>query len=151
MINLQGRVFMANNDDPFRLADDLLAKTTAKVILVDFHAEATSEKVAMGWFLEGHVTAVLAFTPMSYHDEKLLAGGTAVQTMRDEQAFQERDRRPEEPNRTALPRQHARALRGCDERCSAMCHVDSYDPAGERLTWKESCSITNRDREVSLG
>jgi metallophosphoesterase (TIGR00282 family) len=49
VINLQGRVFMANNDDPFRVADLLLKQTTAKVVLVDFHAEATSEKVALGW------------------------------------------------------------------------------------------------------
>ena len=45
VINLQGRVFMANNDDPFRLADELLKQITAKVVLVDFHAEATSEKI----------------------------------------------------------------------------------------------------------
>ena len=81
VINLQGRVFMANNDDPFRVADELLAKTTAKVILVDFHAEATSEKVALGWYLEGRVTAVLGtHTHVPTADEKVLAGGTAVQT-----------------------------------------------------------------------
>ena len=49
---------MPTNDDPFRVADELLKKITAKVILVDLHAEATSEKVAMGWYLDGRVTAV---------------------------------------------------------------------------------------------
>jgi hypothetical protein len=81
VINLQGRVFMANNDDPFRVADELLAKTTAKVVLVDFHAEATSEKVALGWYLEGRVTAVLGtHTHVPTADEHVLPGGTAVQT-----------------------------------------------------------------------
>ncbi len=81
VINLQGRVFMTNNDDPFRMADDLLKKITAKVILVDFHAEATSEKVALGWHLEGRVTAVLGtHTHVPTADENVLRGGTAVQT-----------------------------------------------------------------------
>ena len=59
VVNLQGRVFMANIDDPFRVADRLLEKITAKVIFVDIHAEATSEKVALGWYLDGRVTAVV--------------------------------------------------------------------------------------------
>jgi 2',3'-cyclic-nucleotide 2'-phosphodiesterase len=81
VINLQGRVFMTSNDDPFRLADDLLKQITAKVILVDFHAEATSEKVSMGWYLEGRVTAVLGtHTHVPTADEQVLKGGTAVQT-----------------------------------------------------------------------
>ena len=81
VINLQGRVFMTSNDDPFRLADDLLKQITAKVILVDFHAEATSEKVSMGWYLEGRVTAVLGtHTHVPTADERVLSGGTAVQT-----------------------------------------------------------------------
>ena len=81
VLNLQGRVFMANNDDPFRITDDLLRRTTAKVILVDIHAEATSEKIALGWYLEGRVTAVLGtHTHVPTADEKVLPGGTAVQT-----------------------------------------------------------------------
>jgi metallophosphoesterase (TIGR00282 family) len=81
VINLQGRVFMTNNDDPFRMADELLKQITAKVILVDFHAEATSEKVSLGWYLEGRVTAVLGtHTHIPTADEQVLAGGTAVQT-----------------------------------------------------------------------
>jgi hypothetical protein len=81
VINLQGRVFMASNDDPFRVADDILKQLTAKVILVDFHAEATSEKVAMGWYLDGRVTAVLGtHTHIPTADERVLPGGTAFQT-----------------------------------------------------------------------
>lgn len=81
VINLQGRVFMATNDDPFRVADELLAKTTAKVILIDLHAEATSEKVALGWYLDGRVTAVLGtHTHVPTADEQVLPNGTAVQT-----------------------------------------------------------------------
>ena len=81
VINLQGRVFMANNDDPFRVADELLKRVTAKVILVDMHAEATSEKVAMGWYLDGRVTAVLGtHTHVPTADERVLTNGTALQT-----------------------------------------------------------------------
>jgi metallophosphoesterase (TIGR00282 family) len=81
VLNLQGRVFMASNDDPFRTADQLLARVTAKVILVDFHAEATSEKVALGWYLDGKVTAVLGtHTHVPTADERVLPNGTAYQT-----------------------------------------------------------------------
>ncbi|HWR13802.1 MAG TPA: TIGR00282 family metallophosphoesterase [Terriglobales bacterium] len=81
VINLQGRVFMASNDDPFRIADDILKKVTAKVILVDVHAEATSEKMALGWYLDGRVTAVLGtHTHIPTADERVLPGGTAYQT-----------------------------------------------------------------------
>ena len=81
VINLQGRVFMSACDDPFRRASELLDKITAKVILVDFHAEATSEKVAMGWFLDGRVTAVLGtHTHVPTADERILPQGTAYQT-----------------------------------------------------------------------
>ena len=81
VMNLQGRVFMASSDDPFRVADALLAKIKAKVIVVDFHAEATSEKVAMGWYLDGRVTAVLGtHTHVPTADNRVLPGGTAYQT-----------------------------------------------------------------------
>jgi len=50
---------MVNIDDPFRVADRLLEKIAAKVIFVDMHAEATSEKIALGWYLDGRVTAVV--------------------------------------------------------------------------------------------
>ena len=81
VIDLQGRTFMASLEDPFRTADALLKKIKAKVILVDFHAEATSEKVALGWYLDGRVTAVIGtHTHVPTADERVLPGGTAYQT-----------------------------------------------------------------------
>ncbi|WP_446744181.1 TIGR00282 family metallophosphoesterase [Silvibacterium acidisoli] len=81
VMNLQGRVFMASNEDPFRVADRLLEQIKARVILVDFHAEATSEKVALGWYLDGRVTAVLGtHTHVPTADNRVLPGGTAYQT-----------------------------------------------------------------------
>ena len=81
VLNLQGRVFMNGTNDPFHAADALLAGIQAKVILVDFHAEATSEKVAMGWYLDGRVTAVLGtHTHVPTADERILPNGTAYQT-----------------------------------------------------------------------
>ncbi len=81
VLQLQGRVFMTPIDDPFRTADGLLAGLKAKVIVLDFHAEATSEKVAMGWYLDGRVTAVLGtHTHIPTADERILPNGTAFQT-----------------------------------------------------------------------
>lgn len=81
VLNLQGRVFMIHNDCPFRTADRLLEQIKAKVILVDMHAEATSEKVAMGWYLDGRVTAVLGtHTHVPTADTRVLPQGTAYQT-----------------------------------------------------------------------
>jgi len=81
VLNLQGRVFMAPIDDPFRSADALLKKIQAKVILVDFHAEATSEKIALGWYLDGRVTAVIGtHTHVPTADERILPQGTAYLT-----------------------------------------------------------------------
>ena len=81
VMNMQGRVFMASSDDPFRKADELLSQITAKVILLDLHAETTSEKVAMGWYLDGRVTAVLGtHTHIPTSDERILPEGTAFQT-----------------------------------------------------------------------
>ena len=81
VINLQGRVFMSGTNDPFNAVKELLAGVRAKVIVVDFHAEATSEKVAMGWHLDGRVTAVLGtHTHVPTADECVLPGGTAYQT-----------------------------------------------------------------------
>jgi hypothetical protein len=72
---------MNTSNDPFHAVDAQLAKIAAKVILVDFHAEATSEKVAMGWHLDGRVTAVLGtHTHIPTADERVLPGGTAYQT-----------------------------------------------------------------------
>ena len=81
VVNLQGRVFMVNIDDPFRVADRLLEKIAAKVIFVDFHAEATSEKIALGWYLDGRVTALIGtHTHIPTADTRVLPGGTAYQT-----------------------------------------------------------------------
>jgi metallophosphoesterase (TIGR00282 family) len=81
VINVQGRVFMASNEDPFRTVDRILESIRAKVIFVDFHAEATSEKVALGWYLDGRVTAVIGtHTHIPTADECVLKQGTAYQT-----------------------------------------------------------------------
>jgi len=81
VVNLQGRIFMASNDDPFRIADRLLKEIKAKVVLVDIHAEATSEKISMGWYLDGRVTAVVGtHTHVPTADERVLPGGTAYIT-----------------------------------------------------------------------
>ena len=83
VLNLQGRVFLAPIDDPFRKADAQLAKLPADVdvILVDLHAETTSEKIAMGWYLDGRVTAVVGtHTHVTTADEHVLPQGTAYIT-----------------------------------------------------------------------
>jgi len=81
VMNLQGRVFMGSNDDPFRAADQLLKEINAKVVLVDMHAEATSEKMSMGWYLDGRLTVVVGtHTHVPTADERLLPGGTAYIT-----------------------------------------------------------------------
>ena len=83
VLNLQGRVFMAAIDDPFRTADRELAKvpSNAAVVLVDMHAETTSEKIAMGWYLDGQVTAVVGtHTHVTTADERVLPKGTAYIT-----------------------------------------------------------------------
>jgi metallophosphoesterase (TIGR00282 family) len=83
VLNLQGQVFMTNIDSPFRVADELVPAIgkEARVILVDFHAEATSEKNAMGWYLDGRVSAVLGtHTHVPTADDTLRPGGTAYLT-----------------------------------------------------------------------
>jgi 2',3'-cyclic-nucleotide 2'-phosphodiesterase len=81
VMNLQCRVFMSSCDDPFRKADELLSKIKAKVILLDLHGEATSEKVALGWYLDGRITALLGtHTHIPTADERILPNGTAYQT-----------------------------------------------------------------------
>jgi len=83
IVNVMGRVFMTPLDDPFAVAvreiEALRAK--ARVILVDFHAEATSEKIAMGWHLDGRATAVLGtHTHVQTADDRVLPKGTAYLT-----------------------------------------------------------------------
>jgi metallophosphoesterase (TIGR00282 family) len=85
VINLMGKVFMNGTNDPFNKANQILEEiqksSKAKIIFLDFHAEATSEKVAMGWHLDGRVTAVIGtHTHIPTADERVLPGGTAYQT-----------------------------------------------------------------------
>lgn len=91
LLNLQGRVFMTPNDCPFRTADRELERVAklgpidgagpVKIVIVDFHAEATSEKQAMGWYLDGRVTAVIGtHTHVVTADERVLPKGTAYIT-----------------------------------------------------------------------
>ena len=83
VINLQGRTYMPPTDCPFRKADSLLAglDSSVRVRFVDFHAEVTSEKVAMGWYLDGRVTAVVGtHTHIPTADARVLPNGTAYQT-----------------------------------------------------------------------
>jgi 2',3'-cyclic-nucleotide 2'-phosphodiesterase len=80
VVNLIGRVFMDSVDCPFQMIDTLLPelRARARVIIVDMHAETTSEKGAMGWFLAGKVSAVLgSHTHVQTADERVLPGGTA--------------------------------------------------------------------------
>lgn len=83
LINVQGRTFMDNIDCPFRAADNEIAylRDFTKNILIDFHAEATSEKTAMGWYLNGKASCVLGtHTHVQSADERILPGGTAYIT-----------------------------------------------------------------------
>lgn len=83
VINLQGRVFMPTTDDPFQVVEHELRALNGhtRVIIVDMHAEATSEKVAMGWYLDGRVSAVLGtHTHVPTADARVLPGGTAYVT-----------------------------------------------------------------------
>lgn len=83
IINLQGRSFMPMIDDPFKIADQLIeeAKKETDFIFVDFHAETTSEKYAMGWYLDGRVSAVVGtHTHIQTSDERILPKQTAYIT-----------------------------------------------------------------------
>lgn len=83
VLNLQGRIFMPPIDDPFRAADEIVAavKGESDCIVLDFHAEATSEKQAMAWHLDGRVAAVVGtHTHVQTADERILPGGTACIT-----------------------------------------------------------------------
>jgi metallophosphoesterase (TIGR00282 family) len=81
VVNIMGRTFIGNLDCPFQAMDKLLPEIKQKVIIVDFHAEATSEKVAMGRYLDGRVSAVLGtHTHVGTIDTRILSGGTAYVT-----------------------------------------------------------------------
>lgn len=84
IINVQGRVFMPNHvEDPFRCVDEILKQQGSRspVVIVDMHAEATSEKYAMGWYLDGRASVVFGtHTHVQTADERILPGGTAYIT-----------------------------------------------------------------------
>ena len=83
VINIMGQVFMANLDNPFRIVLETIEKLRNRtpIILVDFHAETTSEKMAMGWYLNGKVTAVVGtHTHVQTADNRVLSDGTAYIT-----------------------------------------------------------------------
>lgn len=84
VVNVMGRVFLANIDDPFAAAEREIANLRAlgaRIIVVDVHAEATSEKMALGWHLDGRATAVIGtHTHVQTADERVLPGGTAYIT-----------------------------------------------------------------------
>ncbi len=83
VLNLEGRVFMKNLDCPFRAADSLIAelKQVTPIVFVDFHAEATSEKQALGFYLDGRVSAVVGtHTHVQTADERILPEGTGYLT-----------------------------------------------------------------------
>lgn len=81
VINLQGKVFLDHTDNPFDAVEGVLKQIDTPLVVVDFHAEATSEKNAMGYFLDGKVSAVLGtHTHIQTSDERVLPGGTAYIT-----------------------------------------------------------------------
>ncbi len=86
VVNLQGQAMMPPIDNPFRRADEVLDEIASghpdvRIVLVDMHAEATSEKQGIGWYLDGRVTAVLGtHTHVPTADERILPKGTALQT-----------------------------------------------------------------------
>jgi metallophosphoesterase (TIGR00282 family) len=83
VVNLMGRVFMPLVDDPFRAADRIVdgMRGSVQAVIVDFHAEATSEKMAFAWYLDGRVSAVLGtHTHVATADARILPGGTAFMT-----------------------------------------------------------------------
>ncbi len=81
VVNIMGRTFIGNLDCPFQAMDKLLGEIKEETIIVDFHAEATSEKVAMGRYLDGRVSAVLGtHTHVGTIDSQIFAGGTAYVT-----------------------------------------------------------------------
>lgn len=83
VINLTGRSYMDSFDDPFRVGDELVAEAKKETdhIIIDFHAEATSEKEALGWYFDGKVSAVVGtHTHVQTNDARVLPQGTAYQT-----------------------------------------------------------------------
>jgi metallophosphoesterase (TIGR00282 family) len=83
VLNLEGRVFMSNLEDPFRVAEQEIKKLKKEtlVVIIDFHAEATSEKIALAWHVDGQASAVIGtHTHVQTADERILPAGTAFIT-----------------------------------------------------------------------
>ncbi len=83
VLNLEGRVFMSNLEDPFRVAEQEIKKLRKEtsVVIIDFHAEATSEKIALAWHVDGQASAVIGtHTHVQTADERILSAGTAFIT-----------------------------------------------------------------------
>ena len=83
VLNLEGRVFMSNLEDPFRVAEREITKLKKEtpVVIIDFHAEATSEKIALAWHVDGQASAVIGtHTHVQTADERILSAGTAFIT-----------------------------------------------------------------------
>ncbi len=83
VLNLEGRVFMSNLEDPFRVAEHEIKKLKKEtsIVIIDFHAEATSEKIALAWYLDGQASAVIGtHTHVQTADERILSAGTAFIT-----------------------------------------------------------------------
>ena len=131
VINLQGRVFMANLEDPFRVADSLLKKIKAKVIFVDFHAEATSEKVALGWYLDGRVTAVIGtHTHVPTADQRVLPGRHGLpDRCGNERTLRQRHRCGKRADPCPLPQWDAGKIRGGQ---GGSAHVRGLDRVRRR-------------------
>lgn len=81
VINLMGCMYMDNLDDPYRVADDILKRVDAKIVVLDFHAEATAEKLAMAYYLDGRVSAMFGtHTHVQTADERIFKNGTGYIT-----------------------------------------------------------------------
>lgn len=150
VINLQGRAFLDNIDDPFAVIDQLLAKLQphCQLILIDFHAETTSEKLALGWYLDGRVAAVIGtHTHVQTNDARLLEHGTAFLTDAgmtgpyNEILGMRRDRvierfKTNRPTRFETPNSGAGQLNGClltlDERTGQAQKIELISISPDR-------------------
>ena len=149
VVNLIGRVFMDSVDCPFQTVETLLPelRARARVIIVDMHAEATSEKGAMGWFLAGKVSAVLgSHTHVQTADERVLPGGTAYITdvgMCGPDRFG--DRREEGVGGAAVSHAHAGEVRGGGGPAVVQGALVDVDP--DNADGRRASAASNRSRE----
>ena len=154
VINLHGRVFMNDVDDPFRKVDELIeiAKERTNHIFVDFHAETTSEKQAMGWYLDGRVSAMVGtHTHVQTNDARILPEGTAYLTdagmtgpydavlgMKKEQVL--RKFLTQMPTRFEVPKEGRQML--------SACYIEIDDQTGKAK--KIEPIMINEDRPFGL-